>query len=278
MKEALIGGCDPAGPWPGRAGTLDRDSTRKLPWSDRIKKESVNMQQIRSSKKYQNGIQVFWSESGNEVNDFFSYEDLVDQKINALDLLNNPRIYRMNAPGHKIESSVAGCSFAPEVCGGEIVITRLFDAPRELAWKAWTDPNLVMQWWGPKNFTSPSCRIDLRVGGTYLFDMRSPDGHDYWSTGVYREIVEPERIVCTDSFADEKGNVVPATYYGMSSDIPAEMLVTVTFAVQSGRTRLTLRHAGLPEGGISDMTKAGWNESLDKFAGVLAQAVFRRTV
>ncbi|MEN6610640.1 MAG: SRPBCC domain-containing protein [Methanoregulaceae archaeon] len=234
------------------------------------------MQQITSSKKYQNGVQVFWEGSGTSVSDFFTYEELVDQKINALDLLNNPGIYLMNAPAHKIESSVAGCGLGPGGCGGEIVITRLFDAPREIAWSVWTEPELVMQWWGPKNFTAPSCKIDLRVGGSYLYCMRSPNGRDYWSTGVYREIAEPERIVCTASFADEKGNVVPATWYGMSADIPAEMLQTVTFEVLAGRTRITLRHTGLPAGEMSDLAKAGWNESLDKYAGVLAQTVFRR--
>ncbi|MGA2120961.1 MAG: SRPBCC domain-containing protein [Methanoregula sp.] len=234
------------------------------------------MQQITRSKKYQNGVEVFWTDTGNDLSDFFSYEDLIDQKINALDLLNNPRLYRVNLAGHKIESSAAACSFATATCEEEIVITRLFDAPRDLAWRVWTEPELVMQWWGPKNFMSPSCRIDLRVGGAYLCCMRSPDGKDYWSTGVYREIKRPERIVCTDSFADEKGNVVPATRYGMSPDIPAEMLVTVTFEVLAGRTRLILRHAGFPAGDVRDLARAGWNESLDKYAGVLAQAVFKR--
>lgn len=235
------------------------------------------MEQIISSKKYRNGIQVLWPGAGKDRNDFFSFEELVDQKINALDLLNNPRLYRINIPGHRIESSAAGCSFTNNACEGEIVITRLLDAPRELVWRTWTEPELVRQWWGPKNFTSPSCRIDLRVGGVYLFCMRSPDGRDYYSTGVYREIVKPERIICTDSFADEKGNVVPATYYGMSPAFPAEMLVTVSFEVQAGRTRLTLRHAGLPAGEMSDLTKAGWNESLDKFGNALAPAVSKGT-
>jgi len=233
------------------------------------------MQQITRSKKYQNGVQVFWTDAGSERNDFFSYEDLIDQKINVLDVLNNPRIYVINTAGHKIESSVTGCSFASATCEDEIVITRLFDAPRELAWRVWTEPGLVMQWWGPKNYTSPSCTIDLRVGGKYLYCMRSPDGRDFWSTGVYREVVRPERIVCTDSFADEKGNVVPATYYGFGKDFPAELLVTVTFEVQVSRTRLTLRHAGFPSGDIRDATRAGWNESLDKYAGVLAVNVFK---
>jgi uncharacterized protein YndB with AHSA1/START domain len=102
----------------------------------------------------------------------------------------------------------------------ELFITRIFDAPRERVWKAWTEPELMKRWWGPKGFTTPYCEIDLRVGGKFLYCMRSPEGKDYWSTGVYREIVRLERIVCTDSFADEKGNVVPATQYGMSAAHP----------------------------------------------------------
>jgi uncharacterized protein YndB with AHSA1/START domain len=234
------------------------------------------MQQITGSKKFQNGIQVFWSEAGNNLNDFFSFEDLVDQKINALDLLNNPRVYQMNAAAHKIESAVAGCSFPRTTCEDEIVIARLFDASPDLAWKTWTEPESVVQWWGPKNFTSPSARIDLRVGGTYLYCMRSPEGRDFWSTGVFREIKRPERIVATDSFADEKGNVVPATYYGFGTDFPRELLLTVTFEIQGTRTRLTLRHAGFPAGDIRDQTRAGWNESLDKYAGVLAVNAYKQ--
>jgi uncharacterized protein YndB with AHSA1/START domain len=98
----------------------------------------------------------------------------------------------------------------------------VFDAPRELVWKAWTDPERMQRWWGPKHFTAPVWKIDLRAGGVYLYCMRSPEGQDYWSTGVYREIVDPERIVCTDSFADEKGNPVPASHYGMGEDWPLE--------------------------------------------------------
>jgi len=234
------------------------------------------MQQITASKKFGNGVRVFWTAAGNEVNDLFSYDDLVDQKINALDLLNNPRLYRVNVAGHRIEPVAPGCGFTTATCEEEIHLTRLFDAPRDLAWQVWTEPGFVVQWWGPKQFTAPSCRIDLRVGGTYLYCMRSPEGKDYWSTGVFREVVVPERIVCTDSFADEKGNVVPAAYYGMSPDLPTEMLLTVSFEVQAGRTKFTLRHAGIPAGDARDLARAGWIESLDKFAGVLAAAVFRK--
>jgi uncharacterized protein YndB with AHSA1/START domain len=148
----------------------------------------------------------------------------------------------------------------------ELTITRIFDAPREQVWKAWTKPEQVKRWWGPKVFTAPFIEIDLRVGGRYLYAMRSPEGKDFWSTGVYREIVPLERIVATDSFADEKGNIVPASRYGMAADWPRELLVTVTFDEQDGRTKLTLRHAGIPPGEMRDLAKAGWNESLDKLA------------
>lgn len=153
----------------------------------------------------------------------------------------------------------------------ELVITRVFDAPRELVWKAWTEPEHFMRWWGPKDYTSPVCRIELRVGGKYLWCMRSPEGQEYWSTGVYRELVPLERIVCTDSFSDAEGNVVPATHYGMSADFPLEMLITVIFEEYEGKTKLTLRHVGLPAGEMSDQTEDGWNESFDKLAESLAK-------
>jgi len=71
----------------------------------------------------------------------------------------------------------------------ELVITRVFEAPRERVWKAWSDAERLKRWWGPKHFTAPVCKIDFRVGGSYLSCMRSPEGQDYWSTGAYREIV-----------------------------------------------------------------------------------------
>ena len=158
----------------------------------------------------------------------------------------------------------------------ELVIERIFDAPRELVWKAWTEPERTMRWWGPKGFTCPHCEIDLRVGGKFLNCMRGPAGtdfdRDFWSTGVYREIVPLERIVCTDSFADEHGNVVPAKHYGMGADVPLEMLVTVTFEDLGGKTRMTLRHEGLPAGEMSEGAQQGWSESFDKLAESLATA------
>lgn len=151
----------------------------------------------------------------------------------------------------------------------ELVIIRVFDAPRNLVWKAWTEPEHVMEWWGPKGFTAPIVKTDFRVGGKSLLCMRSPEGEDYWSTGVYREIVEPEKIVTTDSFSDAQGNVVSASHYGMSGEWPLELLVTVTFEEDDGKTKLTLRHEGFPDRENRDLAKAGWSESLDKLAEYL---------
>ena len=157
---------------------------------------------------------------------------------------------------------------------GVIAIERTFDAPRELVWKAWTDPNHVMRWWGPKTFTSPAAEIDFRVGGKFLFAMRSPefqDGRTGWNTGEYREIVPFERIVCTMAMADEKGNVVPPREYGMPADVATESLLTVEFEVLGdGQTKMKMRHEGLPAGEMSDGANEGWNESFDKLAASLA--------
>jgi uncharacterized protein YndB with AHSA1/START domain len=153
-----------------------------------------------------------------------------------------------------------------------LVITRLFDAPREQVFKAWTEPERLMRWWGPKGFTSPVCKIDLRPGGIFHNCMRSPDGKEYWGQGVYREVVKPKRIVCTDTFSDEKGNPVSPQEYGMSPDWPDEALLTVTFDEQGDRTRFTLHHAPLKPGPERDMCEQGWNETLDKLEDYLAKA------
>ena len=155
---------------------------------------------------------------------------------------------------------------------GEFVITRIFDAPPSLVFRAWTDPEHVKRWWGPNGFTMPFCTIDLRVGGVFHYCMRSPDGQDYWGKGVYREIVEPERLVFTDTFSDEAGNVVPPTHYGMSADWPTETLVTVTFEDHDGKTKLTLRSPlGTAPQAEREGAQQGWSESLDRLAQVLRQ-------
>jgi uncharacterized protein YndB with AHSA1/START domain len=84
----------------------------------------------------------------------------------------------------------------------ELVITRVFDSPRELAFKVWTDPKHLAQWWGPNGFTNPVCEVDARRGGAIRIHMRGPDGTVYPMTGVYRKVVEPERLVFASSALD----------------------------------------------------------------------------
>jgi len=171
--------------------------------------------------------------------------------------------------GGQMPAKIAKTRFARKKPVRDLVITRVFDAPLEMVWRHFTEPELVKRWWGPEGYTAPSVKMDLRVGGESLFCMRSPEGQEIWSKGVYREIVPMERIVTTDSFADEKGNVVTATYYGMSSDFPLELLITMTFKEYGGKTEFTLKHSGMPSGPDLDGARTGWNQSFDKLAEVL---------
>ncbi len=152
-------------------------------------------------------------------------------------------------------------------------ITRIFNAPRQQVWDAWTKPELMMKWWGPKGFTSPRCEVDLRVGGTCLSCMHGPAGSpfdkDMYSMNIYKEIIPLEKIVCSDHFCDEHGNIMTPEEYGMPGEWPEEMIVTVTFEDAGGRkTKLTLVHTGHAEE-MADMAKQGWNESLDKLEASL---------
>ena len=150
----------------------------------------------------------------------------------------------------------------PEV--REFVITRVFDAPRDLVFKAWTEPERRMRWWGPNGFTTPYCKIDLRPGGVWHYCMRSPEGKNYWGKGIYREVVEPSLLVCTDYFSDAEGNLVQPAHYGMNADWPAEMLVTVTFSEHKGKTNLTVEQTVSESLAKSVGAVQGWNESFDR--------------
>src|SRR5713226_3505963 len=99
-----------------------------------------------------------------------------------------------------------GSSPAQKPAMPALVITRVFDAPRELVFKVWTDPKHLALWWGPHGFTNPVCEVDLRPGGSILIHMRGPNGVVYPMKGVYREIIEPERLVFTSVALDEKGH------------------------------------------------------------------------
>jgi len=152
---------------------------------------------------------------------------------------------------------------------GCITITRIFDAPREKVWNHWTDPIQYKCWWGPKDFTSPYANLDVRKGGRYLVSMRGPDGKQYWDTGTYEQVKPLHHLVYTDTFADDKGNIVPASYYGMGPDKPLDMAVVVSLEDYGNQTRLILEHCGLPEGDMLENAETGWNQSFDKLAECL---------
>jgi len=151
-------------------------------------------------------------------------------------------------------------------------IKRVFNAPKEKVWNAWTDSKMFKKWWGPKGFTSPAAKINFKVGGKYHVAMHGPKGSEFdkdlWSTGTYKEIVPKEKIVVTDSFADEKGNVVGASYYGMPDTFPKETTMRISFKKQNGKTKMTLYYPstkGIKGKMLSDMMQ-GWNQSFDKLA------------
>ena len=152
-----------------------------------------------------------------------------------------------------------------------MVVTRIFDAPRELVWKAWTDPKYVMQWWGPKGFTAPVCRMDFRVGGKSLFCMRAPDGQEFWNGGEYHEIVLHEKIVSSMYFADSKGNKVETAHYGIEHEaIDGAHDVAIFEDIGNNQTKLTFIGNETMESAKNSGQVEGMNQSLDKFAAVVA--------
>ena len=144
-----------------------------------------------------------------------------------------------------------------------IVIRRVFDLPIHKVWQALTEPEEFKKWWGPKDFTCPSSRMEARVGGKYLNCMRGPDGKEYWSTGVVKEFAPEKKLVVTDSFSDAQGNIKSASEYGMPGDWPRELLITFELEQADGATKLKLLHEGVPEE-MHDECVKGWNESFDK--------------
>ena len=152
-----------------------------------------------------------------------------------------------------------------------MVVTRVFDAPRALVWEAWTNPKYVMQWWGPKGFTSPFCKMDFRVGGKFLCCMKSPDGQEMWNGGEYHEIVPHEKIVYSLYFADSKGNKVDPAELGIEHEaIDGARDVAIFEDFGNGQTKLTLIGNETMEEAKNSGQLEGWVEILDKLAAVVA--------
>ena len=150
----------------------------------------------------------------------------------------------------------------------DLVVTRIIDAPVELVWKTWTDPEHVMRWWGPKYYTSPSCKIDFREGGKYIFCMRAPKdqgGQDSYTAGVYKKIVPMELIEFTQGLSDKDGNRIDPTTIGMPPDFPEEIRTIVIFKrLRGDMTELTVTEYGWKPSQMMVFAIAGMNQSMDK--------------
>lgn len=156
----------------------------------------------------------------------------------------------------------------------EVVIERVFDAPRELVWKAWTDPEMLKKWWGPEGFTAPSIKVDFKVGGKYIFAMQGEPGSEWsnvmYSAGIYKEIVPHEKLVVTDYFSDEEGNMMEPKDFGQDANFPKESTVTVRFEeIEGAKTKLSITY---PKPETTEQMDAilksgmqeGWQSSLNK--------------
>jgi uncharacterized protein YndB with AHSA1/START domain len=157
------------------------------------------------------------------------------------------------------------------------VIARVFDAPREQVWKAWTEVERLRQWWGPKGFKVTHCKVDLRPGGLMHYCLRTPNGQEMWGKFVYREIVKPERLVWINSFSDPQGGT---TVHPMSPGWPRELHTRVTFEEQGAKTKVTVQW--VPVEGSSESERktfdegresmqGGWGGTFEQFAGYLAR-------
>jgi uncharacterized protein YndB with AHSA1/START domain len=166
-----------------------------------------------------------------------------------------------------------------EIQDRELVITRIFDTPRELVYKVWTDPEHVKNWWGPKPFTNPVCEIDLQPGGRFHYVMRSPDGMDFPMKGTFIEIVPNERLVYSNDAYEQADFWKMAIGDKVEDDVDFSTLtsrVTVIFGDLGGKTKLTLttRFAtnGVRDAMVGMQMAEGWTQSLEKFAEELTKA------
>jgi uncharacterized protein YndB with AHSA1/START domain len=155
----------------------------------------------------------------------------------------------------------------------ELEMSRVFDAPRARLWKAWTDPEELMKWWGPSGFSSPVAIMDLRKNGRYLFGMSGPDAEgrpvDMYEAGEFKEVIPMDKIVSIGHFSDAEGRRVQPSEYGLPGEWPEYLTQTVVFSdMEGGRTLVEVRQNGIPEE-MAGLTRTGWEESFDKLAKIL---------
>ncbi len=156
----------------------------------------------------------------------------------------------------------------------DLVVTRIFDAPLELVWKAWTEPERVMRWWGPAYYTSPSCKLDLRVGGKYVFAMQAPadqGGQVSYTSGVYKRIVTMELLEFTQGLSDQDGNRIDPAEAGMPPDFPRELHTAVTFKAKGEMTEVTIIQSGWTRSQMFVYALAGTQQEMDKLSAYVAR-------
>ena len=143
-----------------------------------------------------------------------------------------------------------------------IVIERTFDAPIDVIWQLWTQPEHFQNWYGPRGFTVPVAEMDVQVGGRRFVAMESPDGSmKFWTVGEFTEIVPNERLVYTENLSDADGTIITETSeHGIP---PMSTVVTVVLEAVDGGTKMTMTHAGLPDAAVEG-SGGGWNQAFDK--------------
>lgn len=154
----------------------------------------------------------------------------------------------------------------------DLVVTRIIEAPIELVWKAWSDAEFVKRWWGPNDFTAPSCKIDFHEGGTSLVSMASPKlgFPEQFSTWRYTKIVPMKRIEYIHNLADKNGNAIDPTSIGMPADFPQNLLNIITFEdLGNHRTKITVTEKDWPVGHMMDLSRMGMEQCLDKMERAL---------
>lgn len=152
----------------------------------------------------------------------------------------------------------------PDQTTDAVVIERTLDAPVALVWQMWTDPEHFAAWYGPEGASIPVAKMDVQQGGSrhLCMEIQTPNGpHQMWFTGEYREVIDGERLVYTESMSDETGRVVPPAEMGMPDGHPEVTEVTVELRPTGGRTVMIMTHAGIPD---ESPGAAGWNMAFDK--------------
>jgi uncharacterized protein YndB with AHSA1/START domain len=171
----------------------------------------------------------------------------------------------MSAETHKVETQEY-----------TMTTTHLFDAPLDALWRAWSDAEQVMRWWGPTGFTSPICKMDFREGGTTLVCMAAPaeyGGQEMYNTWSYSRIVPQERIEFASRFSDAEGKVLDPAQLGLPPGIPMSVPHVITFKeVGGGKTELTVTEYGYTNAEITQISKAGMDQCLEKMAASLSGA------